>query len=489
MRKSYFGLFIIGILSLAACAERVEPPKVLPTLALTRPVELDVMPTEAPHLELYITPTNEPIQNPEAAEAVEPTAEPVVTKEVQPTISVTEEPELTSTLSPAPEPTGTQRPTPMPTSTPCPTVTPTKVPVPTSTPHPTHNPMEAFSIGMSPEIAKLMKDATVYRNTIMQGKVCKSMMEAMEEVRLNSFSYCTFAVIVEDAKYLCSAEDYMAFYPEIESMELEKIEIYRNGICAFFKNVDVVYDANLCYAIRTGDMSLLTDTEQKVYAYLKEVMREHTGGGKNRAEKVKALHDYLVLELKYDSSFRTESHSPEGVMKNQTAVCDGYARTMRLLLLLSGIDCKMVSGTAGGESHAWNLVEMEDGWYHVDVTWDDPVPDVEGKVSHLYFLRNDADMKKTHVWESDISCAGNRYQVYSYQEVLCDSEETLQAVYESQIQQKEYLVFCYPKDGTVTKDMIFEYIMQQAQVGLSYYPEKEIGEYLVLEIQNPLLTK
>ena len=39
------------------------------------------------------------------------------------------------------------------------------------------------------------------------------------------------------------------------------------------------------------------------------------------------------------------------------------------------------------ESHIWNAVEIDNKWYHIDLTWDDPVVD-DGKdyLKHDYFL-------------------------------------------------------------------------------------------------------
>lgn len=31
-------------------------------------------------------------------------------------------------------------------------------------------------------------------------------------------------------------------------------------------------------------------------------------------------------------------------------------------------------------SHAWNEVNLRGKWYHLDTTWDEPVPDVPGRV-------------------------------------------------------------------------------------------------------------
>lgn len=476
MKKAWLGLSICIILGLAACQQGAEEFSPLPTLAVTEeiPEATSVaVETSVPD----ITPTPVPTATLKPIETPEPTSTPVPTVTPKPTAT--------------PVPTSTARPTstPAPTSTPKPTATskPTETPASTSTPKPTvttaptETPQE-----LSPEIGRLLEDAQVYKNTVMRGTLCESKEQTTEFVREMAFEYKSFGVLVEDASYLCSADEYMTLFPEIEHMVIEKIDIYRNGVCATIAGVEIPYDVTLSYAIRTGDTSILSETELAIYTYLETVIKETNAKKLSRIEAVKALHDYLVLELKYDVDFQSVSHSPEGVVKNQRAVCDGYARTMRLLLMMTGIESKIVSGTAGGESHAWNLVRMEDGWYHVDVTWDDPLPDVEGKVGYLYFLKNDRDMAKTHAWKSEISCTGNNYQEYVFGEVICDSYDSLKTVYEKQIQTEEYLTFCYPKGGVLNEAMILEFVKEQVWRSITYYPEKELADYMVLEIVNPL---
>ena len=118
----------------------------------------------------------------------------------------------------------------------------------------------------------------------------------------------------------------------------------------------------------------------------------------------------------------------------------------------------------------------------------------EGYYSHIFVaeltaegLKNDKDMVKTHVWESEISCTGNNYQEYVYADVICDSFDTLRAVYERQIQEKEFMTFCYPKGGELNEAIVLEFVKKQVQRSITYYPEKELADYMVLEIVNPLL--
>ena len=95
--------------------------------------------------------------------------------------------------------------------------------------------------------------------------------------------------------------------------------------------------------------------------------------------------------------------SAESVLIDGIGQCQGYSEAMSLLLGLSGITSRIVSGTAYGSdgiavAHAWNQVLINSIWYHVDVTWDDPIPDTGDYATHVYLNRSDEFMKSDHIW-------------------------------------------------------------------------------------------
>lgn len=122
-----------------------------------------------------------------------------------------------------------------------------------------------------------------------------------------------------------------------------------------------------------------------------------------------AIHDYLIVNCVYDEALKL--NTGYDLLVNGSTVCAGYAALYQDLLLRVGIPCIQVDSEA--MDHVWNLVQLDGQWYHVDVTWDDPSPDVKGFVSHEYFLRTDAQMsageEPHHDWETDITCTDIRF--------------------------------------------------------------------------------
>lgn len=123
-------------------------------------------------------------------------------------------------------------------------------------------------------------------------------------------------------------------------------------------------------------------------------------------EKERRVHDLLLDRIEYVKG-ADMNQSAYSALVGGESVCAGYARAYQYLLQRLGIPCYYCTGFAG-EDHAWNIVALDDGYYNVDVTWDD-TPGGE----HDYFNKTDQEYADTHV-RRDLSvnlpkCEGQRY--------------------------------------------------------------------------------
>ncbi|MFJ7738321.1 transglutaminase domain-containing protein [Lysinibacillus sp. NPDC097287] len=131
-------------------------------------------------------------------------------------------------------------------------------------------------------------------------------------------------------------------------------------------------------------------------------------------EKVKVVNDYIVSNAKYGESTKSSPHSAHALLMEGQAVCQGYALLTYKMLNQIGVDVQYVVGFVNGnEAHAWNLVKIDGKWYHLDTTWNDPLPNRVGASSYDYFLVTDTQLKKDHTWvTSDYPAATST--TYSY---------------------------------------------------------------------------
>ena len=125
-------------------------------------------------------------------------------------------------------------------------------------------------------------------------------------------------------------------------------------------------------------------------------------------EKELAIHDYIITNAQYDldelNTFKTvseDSFTPYGLLIKGKGICLAYTQTFQLFMDMLEIDCITVHSTAyDGEEHAWNMVRLDGYWYHVDVTWDDPIPNRDYP-TYTYFNVTDELMAQQHQWDRE----------------------------------------------------------------------------------------
>ena len=116
--------------------------------------------------------------------------------------------------------------------------------------------------------------------------------------------------------------------------------------------------------------------------------------------KVKYVNDYVVSNTAYNLDSLASPYTPYSILFNGEGVCEGYALTTLLLLEAAGIEARYISGEVASGLHAWNLVRVNNEWYHLDTTWNDPIPNQPGNGRLDYFLVSDATLRADHTWES-----------------------------------------------------------------------------------------
>ena len=148
--------------------------------------------------------------------------------------------------------------------------------------------------------------------------------------------------------------------------------------------IKLMYDTNL-NIIKTRTFDSIVMAENAVKKIINNNMTEK--------EKVRAIHDYIILNCEYDYDNYIKGTIPEasyriyGVFENKKAVCRGYTSAFNLMCKIAGIKVISVLGKDSGiGAHSWNAVLIDNTIYFVDTTFDDPVPDVKGKILDTYFM-------------------------------------------------------------------------------------------------------
>ncbi len=106
-------------------------------------------------------------------------------------------------------------------------------------------------------------------------------------------------------------------------------------------------------------------------------------------DKEKFVHDTLIEKVSYEKNAKL-NQSAYSALINQSSVCAGYSKAFQYIMIQLKIPTYYVIGYAG-EDHAWNIVKLSDGYYNIDVTWDDAKT-----TSYHYFNKTDEIFSKTH---------------------------------------------------------------------------------------------
>ena len=146
-----------------------------------------------------------------------------------------------------------------------------------------------------------------------------------------------------------------------------------------------------------------TDEAEEFGDALVSIQEKIIKEGMTDEQKVMAIHDYIISNYSYAVNGSLEHYSRAGVLlKEGQGQCQAYSELFVCLCLLSGVQAEVVTGHSsfgyGEVGHAWNIVKLDSCWYHVDVTWDDPIPDVQGMVRYDYFLKGDYSLQQSHEW-------------------------------------------------------------------------------------------
>lgn len=81
---------------------------------------------------------------------------------------------------------------------------------------------------------------------------------------------------------------------------------------------------------------------------------------------------------------------------NERVLPESYALAYKLLCDLAGIPCRVITGQRGADDHAWNLIQLDGEWYHVDLAADD----MGDTMTYKSFLVTDSVMMTDYRWNT-----------------------------------------------------------------------------------------
>lgn len=148
-----------------------------------------------------------------------------------------------------------------------------------------------------------------------------------------------------------------------------------------------------------------------------------------------------------------EEFTAYGALVKGSAVCEGYAHAMCMLLNRVGIECYYANGYGENAPHMWNTVKIDGNWYHLDSTWDD-----NENAYFNYFNLDDSRIQTDHVIEkvlSEINEDEALPSIYNIFLPICSSDNANYFVVES----------TYIGDFEESRDVMVNDLIEAAQNG------------------------
>lgn len=121
--------------------------------------------------------------------------------------------------------------------------------------------------------------------------------------------------------------------------------------------------------------------------------------GKSQMEKEMAIHDFILDSVRYDKLKKSYSHEIIGPLTQGVGVCEGIAKTVKVLCDAMGVECIIALSEANPEKgvryrHTWNVLTIDGKRYHMDATFDNSLQ--RGTHRYDYFNLDDRHIFLDH---------------------------------------------------------------------------------------------
>ena len=193
--------------------------------------------------------------------------------------------------------------------------------------------------------------------------------------------------------------------PRLDSSELSSIFFQLRLDCP-----EIFYVTGFSYRFAHGaeNVELLPE-----YLFDKGKVKEHQRALSARVEKLvrpvrgmsdwekeRYIHDFICENVRYDKLKKPYSHEIIGPLGQGVGVCEGIAKSVKVLCDALGLWCVIAISEANPEAgvkyrHAWNILKLDGQYYHLDATFDGSLSH-DGVVRRDYFNLDDSRLFRDH---------------------------------------------------------------------------------------------
>ena len=204
---------------------------------------------------------------------------------------------------------------------------------------------------------------------------------------------------VEEFSFYCP-DEYSSCIDDVDSLANNQkvLSTINNFVHPFnsFRHLETSYDDYGKVTLKIEHIYSNSDIKL-IEAKVKEVESEIWNNSMSNEDKIKEAHNYIINNSKYDKDrsdnniVRYKSDTAYGTLLEGYSLCGGYTDAMELFLEDMGVKSYKISS----ENHVWNAVNLDNAWYHLDLTWDDPMTtDGSDILEYNFFLITTSELNE-----------------------------------------------------------------------------------------------
>lgn len=255
---------------------------------------------------------------------------------------------------------------------------------------------------------KILKKSESLWNIVCKSIIIDCSLEKGHEEFMEPYYYQKMNKAQQTA-YHGILQGLLAMDDSIQIPRLEPEELYNVFFQLRLDHPEIFWTPGYKYKYYPDSPNLIFIPE---YLFQKGKVKEHQKAMKARVEKLirpakslsewereKYVHDFICDNVHYDKLKKTYSHEIIGPLGQGVGVCEGIAKSVKILCDALGIWCIIVVCGNNPEKgikyrHTWNIVKIGGKYYHLDATFDNTLGKEEKRYD--YFNLSDKSIFRDH---------------------------------------------------------------------------------------------
>lgn len=181
-------------------------------------------------------------------------------------------------------------------------------------------------------------------------------------------------------------------------------------------------------------------------------------------EKEMFIHDFICENVHYDKLKKPYSHEIIGPLGHGVGVCEGIAKSVKILCDELGIWCMIAISERNPDKnikyrHAWNVLKIGGKYYHLDATFDNSLGKGE-RVRHDYFNLSDSQVFRDHepvIWRTPI-CEDGDHTYYREKKLSFTKYEDVRKRAAQAVKKGKEFLFHW-RGGYLSKEVMKDLLM------------------------------